>query len=270
MKIKKIIPAMMLPVICLLPLSSACAADASSAFWGDHTAVTVGIAARNSPRYTGSSQRQNSVLPIVQIQRGALYVDSTRGIGWQWQSPAGFYLDHSIGYDPGRADKNNNWRPGANRLRGMGSINGAVTTTLIAGYQFAPWLAAEVSGEFALSERERGNQYRAGLKSTVWQSVSTDDTVSLSADALFGDSRFTNIYYGVTEQQHARSGLAAYHTGRGVYGYALGINWGHQFTPHWATNVSLSSLWLNNNVAKSPVVEKRSNTEANVAVLYSF
>ncbi|MEQ9888100.1 MipA/OmpV family protein [Pectobacterium zantedeschiae] len=239
-------------------------------FLGDHTDVIVGVAAQNAPRYRGSKDRQTTALPVLTVQRGALYFDSSHGIGWQYQSPSGFYLDHAIGYDMGRDDKNSNWRAGSNRLKGMGKIKGSVITTVTAGYQFAPWLALEASGEFALSERERGNQYRVGAKSTVWQSATKDDVLALSADVLMGDARFNQTYYGVTQQQSSRSGLAAYHAGKGVYGYALGANWTHQFSPVWSTNVGVTSTWLTDKVADSQVVERRNDTGATLAVLYSF
>ncbi|AIA71794.1 MipA/OmpV family protein [Pectobacterium atrosepticum] len=237
---------------------------------GDHTDVTVGVAAQNAPRYKGSKNRQTMALPVLTVQRGALYFDSSHGIGWQYQSPSGFYLDHAIGYDMGRDDKNSNWRAGSNRLKGMGKIKGSVITTVTAGYQFAPWLALEASGEFALSETKRGNQYRVGAKSTVWQSTTKDDVLALSADVLMGDARFNQTYYGVTQQQSSRSGLAAYHAGKGVYGYALGANWTHQFSPAWSTNVGVTSTWLTDKVADSQVVERRNDTGATLAVLYSF
>ncbi|MFJ5508312.1 MipA/OmpV family protein [Pectobacterium jejuense] len=271
MNITKIILSTCLSAAALSSAAVAEAAeDAAPSFWGDHTDVVVGVAAQNAPRYRGSKDRQTTALPVLTIQRGALYVDSTHGIGWQYQSPSGFYLDHAFGYDLGRDDKNSQWRAGSNRLKGMGKVKGSVTTTLTAGYQFAPWLALEASGEFALSERDRGNQYRIGAKSTVWQSATKDDVLALSADVLMGDARFNQTYYGVTPQQSTRAGLAAYRAGKGVYGYALGANWTHQFSPAWSTNVGVTSIWLTDKVAYSQVVERRNDTSATLAILYAF
>lgn len=271
MNITKIILSTCLSVAALSSAATAEAGeDPTPSFWGDHTDVTVGIAAQNASRYRGSKDRQTTVLPVLTIQRGALYLDSTHGIGWQYLSPSGFYFDHVFGYDMGRSDKNSQWRAGSNRLKGMGTVKGSVTTTLTAGYQFAPWLALEASGEFALSERDRGNQYRIGAKSTVWQSAAKDDVLALSADVLMGDARFNQTYYGVTPQQSIRSRLATYHAGKGVYGYKLGADWMHQFSPVWSTNVEVTSTWLTDNVADSQVVQRRNDTGATLAILYSF
>ncbi|WCG81759.1 MipA/OmpV family protein [Pectobacterium sp. A5351] len=248
----------------------AMAEDAPASFWGDHTEVTVGVVAQNAPRYMGSKYRQTTALPVLTVQRGALYADVSRGIGWQYQSPSGFYFDNAVGYDMGRDDKNSQWRSGSSRLKGMGKIKGSVITTVTAGYQFAPWLALEASGELALSETKRGNQYRVGAKSTVWQSTTKDDVLALSADMLIGDARYNQTYYGVTQQQSRRSGFAAYRADKGIYGYTLGASWTHQFSPAWSTNVAVTSTWLTDKVADSQVVERRSNTGATLAVLYSF
>lgn len=271
MNITKIILSTSLSAIALSGAAFAEAAeDVPASFWGDHTDVTVGAVGQNAPRYSGSKDRQTRLMPTLTVQRGALYADSSHGIGWQYQSPSGFYFDNAVGYDMGRDDKKSSWRAGSNHLKGMGKIKGSVITTVTAGYQFAPWLALEASGEFALSERARGNQYRVGAKSTVWQSAEKDDVLALSADMLIGDARFNQTYYGVTPQQSRRSGLAAYRADKGVYGYALGANWTHQFSPAWSTNVAVTSTWLTDKVADSQVVERRNDTGATLAVLYSF
>ena len=271
MNITKIILSTSLSAIALSGAAFAAEPEVSlPSLLGDHTDVTVGVAVLNAPRYMGSKNRQTTALPVLTVQRGPLYFDSTRGIGWQYQSPSGFYFDNAVGYDMGRDDKKSSWRAGSNHLKGMGKIKGSVITTVTAGYQFAPWLALEASGEFALSERARGNQYRVGAKSTVWQSAAKDDVLALSADMLIGDARFNQTYYGVTQQQSRRSGLAAYRADKGVYGYALGANWTHQFSHAWSTNVAVTSTWLTDKVADSQIVERRNDTGATLAVLYSF
>ena len=212
MNITKIILSTSLSTIALSGAAFAAEPEVSlPSLLGDQTDVTVGAAILNAPRYMGSKNRQTTALPVLTVQRGPLYFDSTRGIGWQYQSPSGFYLDHAIGYDLGRDDKNSQWRAGSNRLKGMGKVKGAVTTTVTAGYQFAPWLALEASGEFALRETKRGNQYRARAKSPVWQSATKDDVLAPSADVPVGGVRFHQTYFGVKPHQTLRPGFAVHH-----------------------------------------------------------
>lgn len=151
----------------------------------------------------------------------------------------------------------------------MGKIKSSVITTVTAGYQFAPWLALEASGEFALSDTKGEISTALGQRARCG-SPRQRRRAGIVGRRTDGDARFNQTYYGVTQQQSLRSGLVAYHASKGVYGYALGANWTHQFSPAWSTNVGVTSTWLTDKVADSQVVERRNDTGATLAVLYSF
>ena len=63
--------------------------------------------------------------------------------GWDMtcKNDSGWYFEHTLGDDPGRADKNSGWREGANNLKGMGDIDATLNTGLAVGWQAAPWLS---------------------------------------------------------------------------------------------------------------------------------
>lgn len=90
--------------------------------------LTVGVAASNAPRYSGSDQHRWQFLPVVQARDGAVFFDSQKGLGYDLQSDSGLYLEHTLGYGLGRLDKDSAWREGSDKLKGMGDINATLNT----------------------------------------------------------------------------------------------------------------------------------------------
>jgi hypothetical protein len=70
------------------------------------------------------------VVPVLQGRNGAFFIDTQKGVGYDLQNASGWYFEHTLGYDLGRADKNASWRAGANNLKGMGDIDASLNTPL--------------------------------------------------------------------------------------------------------------------------------------------
>jgi hypothetical protein len=52
------------------------------------------------------------VVPVLQGRKGAFFIDAQKGVGYDLQNDSGWYFEHTLGYDFGRADKNSGWREG--------------------------------------------------------------------------------------------------------------------------------------------------------------
>jgi len=229
--------------------------------------VTVGLGAQNTPRYSGSDKRHWQVAPVIQARDGAFFFDSQKGVGYDLQSQSGFYLEHTLGYSLGRADKNSVWRDGDNKLKGMGNIAATLNTALAAGWSVTPWLDLEGKATLPLTDSQ-GVHYQASV--TLIPIQTPDDTLAFQSAALFGDHRYMNTFYGVNAQQSARTGFATYAASGGFYGTDNSLTWSHQFTPHWGSVVSADYTWLGEHASQSPVVFRRNNTSVSLAVLYTF
>lgn len=129
------------------------------------------------------------------------FFDTFRGIGYHLQNDAGLYVEHSLGVNPGRSDRNSGWREGSDKLKGMGKIDPSVNTTLTVGWALTPWLQLEGAATLPLSDSQ-GGQYRTAL--TVIPFQSSRDTLVVQSAALFGDARYMNRFYGVNREQSAR------------------------------------------------------------------
>ena len=229
--------------------------------------VTLGMAGIYAPRYSGADKRHWQLMPLIQARDGAFFLDTQKGIGYDLQANNGLYLEHTLGYGLGRADKNSAWRDGDDRLKGMGNIDATVNTSLALGWSVTPWLALEGKAMLPLSDGQ-GVQYRTSATLVPWQTDS--DTLALQVSGLFGDDRYMNTFYGVNSQQSARSGFARYNAAGGFYGTDTSLTWSHQFTPAWAASVIGEYTWLDKHASDSPIVEKRNGTSATLALSYTF
>ncbi len=234
---------------------------------GPQDGVTVGVGAQYAPRYSGSDAMRLQPVPVLQARQGALFADAQKGIGYDLQSANGIYLEHTLGYDLGRADRHSDWRDGADRLSGMGDIAATVNTGLALGWQLTPWFSIEGKAVLPLSDSQ-GVNYQASFTLVPLQSQS--DTVALQTAALFGDGRYMNTWYGVSEQQSRRSRFSRYDAAAGFYGTNTSLIWDHQFDAHWGTFVSAGYTWLGAHAADSPLVSRRNEGTGLLAITYTF
>lgn len=229
--------------------------------------LSVGLAGQNLPRYSGSDKRRWQVIPLVQARDGAFFLDTQKGIGYDLQSDSGLYLEHTLGYNLGRSDRDSDWRDGSDKLRGMGNIKATVNTAFAVGWTLTPWLTVEGKATLPLSDSQ-GVNYQTSATLIPLQTAS--DTVAFSTAALFGDSRYMNTIYGVSNRQAGRSRYAPYQAAGGFYGTDSSLTWSHQFTPAWGTLASVDYTWLDSHAEKSPIVFRHNETSVTLGVLYTF
>lgn len=228
---------------------------------------TMGIAGQYAPRYSGSNHQFFQVLPVIQGRKGAFFVDSEKGLGYDLQADNGLYLEHSLGYSLGRSDRNSNWRDGANELKGMGNIKAAMNTALAVGWSIAPRVSIEGKAILPVTDSQ-GVEYQASF--TLIPLQNEIDTIALQNTAMFGDRRYMQIHYGVSQNQSDRTGYQTFTPGGGLYGISTNLLWNHQIDTHWGTTLSAGYNWLNDDVANSPIVFRRNTFSFTGAITYTF
>ncbi|WP_369981494.1 MipA/OmpV family protein [Xanthomonas bundabergensis] len=262
----------LIPILaCALSPLAADAADADASgfrLFGHQTELSIGAAAVEAPRYLGSKDERTLFAPVLIAQSGIVFFDSVRGLGVQFQTDGGFYVSQSFGYDLGRLDRDSSWRPGSKTLAGMGTVPGSVTSRTMIAQQFTPYFTLTAEAEFALKDGARRNNFRAGPKFTLLQS--DKDTVTMNLDAHWGDRRYNQAYFGVTDAQSARSGYAVSKQDSGVYAYSVSANWDHALSKHWSTSLTVSGMRFADDVEDSPIVKRRAFASAIGAVTYNF
>ncbi|MGL5968193.1 MAG: MipA/OmpV family protein [Kluyvera sp.] len=230
--------------------------------------LTIGAGADYAPEYIGSDKYDLDVMPYFEWTYGDLFINSEKGVGFTHQFDNGAYVGQSVGYSLGRVDNSNSWlRDGSDKLKGMGKIKSAMTTTTTLGWWISPWIGFEGNIIAPLTDSQ-GMQYNAKAN---WLLLDNDaDTVMLSTGVWYGDSRFNNTWFGVNEAQSSRSAYSAYTAGSGVNRYDYSISWQHAFSSSWSGYAEARYSVLESRVSHSPIVREKNPVVMTLGVFYSF
>lgn len=247
---------------------AAAMADTSSSLWGDKTDYVVGASILTAPRYAGADHYRAMALPVVVVQRGAFFIDTSRGVGMQFETESGFFASQSAYYDLGRVERDSSWRPGSRTLVGMGDVSGSITSHTLLMQKFGKAWSISAEADLALKDGDRRNRFRAGVE---YAPLRTDnDTLTLDLDSHWGDRRYNQTFFGVTPVQAMSSHFTAYSPSGGLFAYSASATWNHQFTPHWGTSVQVVGMRYVRDAGSSPIVARRWAASALTALTYSF
>ena len=85
----------------------------------------------------------------------------------------------------------------------------------------------------------------------------------------FSNAQNTRYYYGVSEKESARTGLAAWRPQGSIVPYAqLAMN--YAWTPLWNTWAQFTQRFYPSTISDSPMVNKNNLRELTVGVSYTF
>lgn len=258
-----------IPMLALLPAhAQKPVTEEPASLFGDRTEVIAGLGAAYVPRYLGAKNTRVVPIPTLSIYRGIFFVDTVRGAGAEYQTNGGFYSSLALSYDPGRAEKNSDWRPGSKRLQGMGEVKGATTANLLLAQTLTPWLSLNAEAEFRLAGQERGNRYRLGLESALLQTTASEFT--LGANVHAGDGRYNRTYFGVSETQARTSRFTRFEAGSGVYAYSLSVDWHYDVDQHWTASMGGNVMRFSEKARNSPVAERKTGVTGFTTLHYAF
>ncbi|WP_462216696.1 MipA/OmpV family protein [Klebsiella pneumoniae] len=232
------------------------------------SSVTVGLGAQYAPEYTGADKYNTNVLPYIEWSNDTWFLNSEKGAGYNWQFDNGIYIGQALGYSVGRTDKGNSWiQEGSNKLKGMGKIKPALTSTTTAGWWVTPWVGFEGNIIAPLTDSQ-GMQYNVKINLVLFSNDT--DTLTVSSEGKYGDARFNNTWFGVNERQSTNSGYSKYNAGSGINSIDYTINWQHAFTDTWSGYADFRYTTLSNRVNRSPIVKKDDYITFTIGALYTF
>lgn len=230
--------------------------------------ITVGIATQYAPQYMGADKYDATVVPYFDWTNGTWFVNSEKGVGMTHSFDNGFYLGQALGYTWGRTDDDDSWlQDGSKHLKGMGKIKTALNSTTTLGWWMAPWLGFEGNIIAPLTESQ-GVLYNIGLNVVLFNDDS--DILTVSTIRNYGDARYNNTWFGVSEKQSANTGFRQFNADWGLTSVDYGINWQHSFSQNWSGYADLRYTTLANRVSHSPVVDKEDYFTFTVGAFYTF
>ncbi len=210
--------------------------------------------------YLGVSH-DNSIRPYVNYESPLFYIDGLE---------AGFYLHQSAmqqltlgvlydetGFKPKHSD---NWQMkqlDRRKYSAMATLDYTVITSFGA---FGATLNHDILG------RSKGTTFAVSY--SVAKSL---DKLTLmpSVGLTWHDRRYNNYYYGISEAESKRSGLAAYKSKQGINPY-IELNVSYQVTPKWQIMGTARYDHLNKNIRRSPMVNRNNLYSLQLGFAYQF
>ncbi|EMB2344124.1 MipA/OmpV family protein [Klebsiella pneumoniae] len=229
--------------------------------------ITIGVGSQYAPKYTGSDKYDWQASPYFEWSKGPWFINTEKGAGYLHDFDNGLYLGQTLGYSAGRTDDDSWFQEGDKKLRGMGEIKTALTTTTTMGWWMTDWLGFEGNIIAPLTDSQ-GMQYNIKLNAVLFND--NNDTLMFSAEQKYGDARYNNTWFGVNEKQSAASGFSKYRPGGGLNAVNYSLNWQHSFNDTWSGYAELGYTSLANRVRHSPITEKNDYFTFTLGAFYTF
>lgn len=199
------------------------------------------------PRYPGSHVERVWPFPAMNVSYGHLFATTDKGIGMYAVNNAPWQVGVSLAPHFGRHHDD------GVRVSRLDTIGTAVDARVSADYQFGPFtLSAAVLRDLGGSN---GSMFETGF-AWRWQ-LSPRLLAFLGANAIAGNRRYLQTWFGVTPAEAAASGLAQYSVRSGIQSAGPNLFVNYALSPSWSLQADLSDQRLLHQVANSPVVERR-------------
>jgi len=229
----------------------------------------LGAGVRTRPAYDGSSSQTTDLIPLVRYYGDPWFARTTQGIlegGARTRAATGLDIGGQLAYEEGRKSNESDFLSSRN----FPDIDPDLSIGVHAEYERN---VGRMPFDLLLRYRQsmdadRGAQADVRMNAGVFESGSFVAVVFLQATWASGKSN--RFYYGVSAQQSAVSGLAEFSPGGGWLSASAGLIWGADLSSSWVVLGSVTWKHLQGDASRSPIVERSSNSYANVGLAYRF
>ena len=228
----------------------------------DEWQTTIGLGFGYGSIYQGAAKQEFYFLPVIEASYGNWGIGFS-GINYSFINTDEWQVGAGIGYDFGRKDK---YLP--KRYRGLGDVDGGLTTNIFANYQALDWLG------FSLDVTKS----QADSKSLLV-------TAGMRADfPLYGESLMGNIglnavwanddhmqsYYGVNAAQSAKTRLKRFNAKSGLekLDFSTGIT--YLIDKKWTYTAAVGVEAYQGDAKDSPVIEDKTQPYFFNTISYTF
>jgi outer membrane protein len=206
----------------------------------DYTLIGAGV--RSRPEYDGSNSRTVDLIPVLRYYGKPWFARTTQGMleaGARAELEPGFDAGIQLAYEQGPRDRD----PGA-----------SIGAHLEHDRKFGPVPVNFLVRLRRHLESERGTQ--ADFRATVGVYGNGRAAAGVFTQATWASSRFTQAYYGISEG--------------GLLYTSLGALGSYNLSKQWVLVGSAEGRRLSDDVARSPIVERRTGYYASAGLAYRF
>jgi outer membrane protein len=229
----------------------------------------IGPGLRSRPAYDGSNSQKTELVPVIRYLGQPFFVRSTQGVlegGLRAELAPGLHAGAQLAYEPGRRVSESGFLQSRN-LPGI-SRGGSIGLHVEWDHSFGPMPITLLGRLRRNIDSDLGTQADLRLSAGVFQSGRF--AAGVFTQAIWGNAKSAAAYYGITPQQSVASGLAAFQPGSGWLNTSVGLLWSVDLAPKWVVVGSVEGRRVSNDLADSPLVQRRWNNYISAGVAYRF
>lgn len=215
-----------------------------------------------APKFEGAKDHRIVPLPIVTVAYKDVAFIGAEGLGVNFIHLDGFRAGLLLGFSGGRQASVDA------HLTGLGDIDAAVTAGAFASYSMG---FIQINGTIkqAVTDVSQGLQGRLNL---LFRFPIIEKTLFVEGGPTvgFADQAYEKTYFGVTETQSLNSGLAMYSPGGGLKDYGANASLTYRMNEQVIMRLMGSVHELQGDVAKSPIVQEKTQTFFGFGAGYKF
>lgn len=224
------------------------------------SSLILGAGAIYAPEYEGSEDYKVRALPVINYRNGRFFAGSLGGVGYDLSNNEDLSFGPLLSYQFGRDEDDNE------RLEGLGDIDGGADIGAFARWNLQPF-SVNTTVKYGLGDVD-GVQLKLGVGYAL--PLGPKDNLSFDASIDWADETVMSTFFGVTPEQSARSGLAAYDADSGIRRYGVGASWTHAYTPQIFSTLNAGIYQLGGEAADSPITTEKTGGIVGASVGYNF
>jgi MipA family protein len=224
--------------------------------------VTLGVGAAAEPNYLGSSHYRAAPIPLVSVAYDDLLFVGPQGIGVNVVSWHGLRAGPVLGMEYGRPESRDQ------HLRGVGDISPSLAGGGFISYSAGPYsLVGSLRQAITHSDHGLVGRVAFNYKRVIDQGRFI---VAAGPEIDLVNGAYANTWFGVSEEQSARSGLPVYHAHGGVRDVGVNGSVTYRCSKHIMLRSFVDLRELVGSIQDSPIVQRRTQFLAGAGVAYHF
>lgn len=234
-------------------------AAGQAAYAADNDRMKLGAGAAVIPRFQGSDEYRVQPVPLIDFQKGRFFARTGDGIGLNIYQTPGFTVGAGVNWMTGYRSKD--------VPDGIGKLSNALGGKLFVSTRLADAVLT-LSVTQAMTKSERG--LLANARVSYPYSVTERLKVIPSVSVNWVNAKYMDSYFGVSAGQSAASGLGQYSPSAGFKDASLRLGASYDLNKKWSVTGAVGVSRLLGDAADSPLVQRKTQLQSVIGVVYTF
>lgn len=222
----------------------------------DH--VTIGAGAVVVPSFEGADSTRILPLPAIDIRQGIFIANPVNGVGMD--VPVNDAVSLGVGTVFVLGYRKKDLPDGIDKINNAAGIRGHAT--------FRQW---GLVGSLGITKALGGTKgTTADIQVSYPIRVDERFTIVPAIGTSWGDRKYNDRYFGISDAEAVRSGLTRFDMGSGFKDAVLSLNASYRLSPKWTVAMGASAIRLLGDTTDSPLVQQKLNGTGFLSLAYTF